>query len=243
MDASFADEVPRSRVAVLLKQFSQLADDPEPWRIAYSLAEVLLLLASATIARCDDFDDIVARGEHHLDFLRRFSPFHHGIPCVRRLQTLINRLYPVLFGRCFESRVKELWPSRHDLIAIDGKTSRRTSRSDIDLDRRVTGWGAAWLDYRLVERQQKRFAMCGFGKRCATPTARAEHLARASSRLLPKDTHRPAGRPPRHAARRNLAAAGERLSPEFELYAPAVSGELVSAPTANDSRCPRTVSA
>src|SRR5215471_1637853 len=33
---------------------------------------------------------------------------------------------PLLFGSCFESWIKELWPSRHDLIAIDGKTSRRT---------------------------------------------------------------------------------------------------------------------
>ena len=109
-----------------LKHFSQLADGREPWRIAYPLAEVLLLLTCATIAGCDDFDEIVAWGELHLDFLRRFSPFHHGIPCVRWLQTLVNRLDPVLFGRCFESWIKELWPGRHDLIAIDGKTSRRT---------------------------------------------------------------------------------------------------------------------
>jgi hypothetical protein len=38
----------------------------------YPLAEVLLLLTCDTIASCDDFDDIVAWGEHHLDFLRRF---------------------------------------------------------------------------------------------------------------------------------------------------------------------------
>jgi predicted transposase YbfD/YdcC len=31
-----------------------------------------------------------------------------------------------LFGRCFESWVKALWPDRHDFIAIDGKTARRT---------------------------------------------------------------------------------------------------------------------
>ena len=92
----------------------------------YPLAEVLLLLTCATIASCDDFEDIVAWGEQHLDFLRRFSEFHFGIPCVRWLQTLINRVDPVLFGPCFESWIKELWPDRHDLIAIDGKTSRRT---------------------------------------------------------------------------------------------------------------------
>jgi predicted transposase YbfD/YdcC len=39
---------------------------------------------------------------------------------------LVNRVDPVLFGRCFEGWIKALWPGRHDLIAIDGKTSRRT---------------------------------------------------------------------------------------------------------------------
>jgi hypothetical protein len=35
-------------------------DDREPRRVAYPLAEVLLLLTCATIASCDDFEDIVA---------------------------------------------------------------------------------------------------------------------------------------------------------------------------------------
>lgn len=126
MDAILDGEVPRARLAILLKHFSQIADDREPWRIMYPLAEVLLLLTCATICSCDDFEDIVAWGEQHLDFLRRFSAFHFGIPCVRWLQTLVNRVDPMLFGPCFESWVKALWPDRHDLIAIDGKTSRRT---------------------------------------------------------------------------------------------------------------------
>ena len=126
MDAIFDGEVPRDRLAVLLKHFSQIDDDREPWRVVYPLDEVLLLLTCATIASCDDFEDIVAWGEQHLDFLRELSDFHFAIPCVRWLQTLVNRVDPVLFGRCFESWIKELWPDRHDLIAIDGKTSRRT---------------------------------------------------------------------------------------------------------------------
>lgn len=120
------EEVPRARVAVLLKHFSELEDDREPWRVMYPLNEVLLLVTCATIASCDDFYDIVAWGEHHLDFLRQFSEFHHGIPCERWVRMLVNRVDPILFGRCFESWVAALWPSRHDLIAIDGKTARRT---------------------------------------------------------------------------------------------------------------------
>jgi predicted transposase YbfD/YdcC len=68
----------------------------------------------------------VAWGEHHIDFLRRFCEFHHGIPCERWVRTLFNRVDPVLFGRCFKSWVAALWPDRHEFIAIDGKTSRRT---------------------------------------------------------------------------------------------------------------------
>jgi predicted transposase YbfD/YdcC len=123
----FADEdLPRARVALLLEHFSELSDDREPGRIMYPLEEVLLVVTCGTIASCDDFDDIVAWGEHHLDFLRRFSEFHFGIPCGRWLRSLVNRIDPVLFGRCFEDWIAALWPDRHDLIAIDGKTARRT---------------------------------------------------------------------------------------------------------------------
>ena len=120
------EETPRARLALLLKHFSKLDDDREPWRVMYPLAEVLLLVTCATIASCDDFDDIVAWGRHHLAFLRRFSEFHYGIPCERWLRALVNRIDPVLFGRCFNSWIAALWPDRHEFIAIDGKTSRRT---------------------------------------------------------------------------------------------------------------------
>lgn len=121
------DEVmPRARLALLLDHFSRLDDERDPSRVAYPLSEVLLLVTCATIASCDDFDDIAAWGEYHLDFLRRLSPFHFGVPCARWLRALVNRVDPVLFGRCFEDWIKALWPDRHDLIAIDGKTSRRS---------------------------------------------------------------------------------------------------------------------
>ena len=120
------EELPRARLGLLLQHFSALDDEREPWRVMYPLNEVLLLVTCATIASCDDFDDIVAWGEHHLKFLQRFSEFHHGIPCERWLRTLVNRIDPLLFGRCFESWIAALWPDRHDLIAIDGKTARRT---------------------------------------------------------------------------------------------------------------------
>jgi len=126
MDLDLGDEAPRARLALLLKEFSRLDDDREPCKIAYPLAEVLLLLTCGTLSGCDDFDDIVAWGEDHLPFLREIAPFHFGIPCARWLRALMNRIDPLLFGACFESWIRALWPGRHDIIAIDGKTSRRS---------------------------------------------------------------------------------------------------------------------
>lgn len=126
IDTILDEETPRARLSLLLQHFSELGDDREPWRVMYPLKEVLLLVTCATIASCDDFDDIVAWGKHHLAFLRRFSEFHHGIPCERWLRTLVNRIDPALFGRCFNSWIAALWPHRHEFIAIDGKTARRT---------------------------------------------------------------------------------------------------------------------
>ena len=63
------EDLPKARVALLLKHFSRLDDDREPWRIVYPLSEVLLSLTCATIASCDDFDEIAAWGKYHLDLL------------------------------------------------------------------------------------------------------------------------------------------------------------------------------
>jgi predicted transposase YbfD/YdcC len=115
-----------ARLAALLQHFAEINDERENWRVAYPLKEVLLLVTCATVASCDDFEEIVSWGEHHLAFLRRFSDFYHGVPCARWLRDLMNRIDPTLFARCFEAFVASMWPGRHEFIAIDGKTARRT---------------------------------------------------------------------------------------------------------------------
>jgi predicted transposase YbfD/YdcC len=90
------------------------------------LPEVLLLVVCGTIASCDDYDDMVDWGETHLAFLRRFLPYFHGVPCADWLRTLMNRVDPEVFSTCFMSWVHETWPDAPKLVAIDGKTARRS---------------------------------------------------------------------------------------------------------------------
>jgi predicted transposase YbfD/YdcC len=94
--------------------------------VAHPLPEVLLLVVCGTIAGCDDFDDIVEWGNTHLQFLRRFLPFYHGIPSARWVNILMNRMPPEVFSACFLSWARQLRPDAPATIALDGKTSRRS---------------------------------------------------------------------------------------------------------------------
>ncbi len=116
----------KPQLRVLLDHLAAIKDTRQSWKVAYPLREVLLLVVCGTIASGDDYDDIVDWGEAHLTFLRGFAEFHHGIPCADWLRTVINRIDPDLFAACFSSWVTECWPDKPDLVAIDGKTSRRS---------------------------------------------------------------------------------------------------------------------
>jgi predicted transposase YbfD/YdcC len=116
----------RSRLGALLDHLGAIEDPREPWRVAHPLPEVLLLVVCGTIADNDDYEGIADWGEAHLAFLRRFLPYHHGVPGARWLTQLMNRINPKLFSAAFTAWVRETWPERADLVAIDGKTSRRS---------------------------------------------------------------------------------------------------------------------
>jgi len=127
MDCDELDfELPRAQLRLLLDEFSRIDDDREPCKVMYPLNEVLFLVVCGTICSCDDFDDIVLWGEHNLEFLRRFSEYYFGVPGAAWLRALLNRINPELFIPCFEAWIAAVWPERHDLISIDGKTARRT---------------------------------------------------------------------------------------------------------------------
>src|SRR5260370_39690085 len=96
------------------------------WRLSHFASRTTSLPQSSWTARSESlsaFAGIRTWGRQHLDFLRSFSEFYHGIPCERWLCKLVNRIDPILFGRCFASWVAALWPDRHDLIVVHRKNA------------------------------------------------------------------------------------------------------------------------
>jgi predicted transposase YbfD/YdcC len=116
----------KPRLRALLDHFAKIKDTRQSCKVAYPLREILFLVVCGTVAGGDDYEDIVDWGNAHLSFLRGFAEFHFGIPCADWLRTVVNRINPELFAACFTSWVEACWPDKRGLVAIDGKTSRRS---------------------------------------------------------------------------------------------------------------------
>src|SRR5215210_5281400 len=132
----------------LIEHFSALDDPRQAWKVIYPLPEIMLLVLCATLAGAEDFVEARLWGVKNLAFLRRFLPFAEGIPSHDTLNDVVNALDPALFKTCFVTWVEGLREAEPDIVAIDGKTSRRThnrakGREPLHL---VSAWAApsAW---------------------------------------------------------------------------------------------------
>lgn len=113
---------------VFLDYFKDVPDHRQPGKVAYRLDEILLLCLLATLAGAEGFTDIARFGLKKLALLRRFLPFANGTPSHDHLGDIFASLDAEAFRRCFVAWVGALTKAPLDVIAIDGKTSRRSGR-------------------------------------------------------------------------------------------------------------------
>jgi predicted transposase YbfD/YdcC len=125
-----------------LDHFSALNDPRQAWKVVYPLTEILLLVLCGTIAGAETFVEIERWGAGKLGFLRRFLPFAHGIPAHDTLNDVMNTLPASSFAECFTAWASSLRETEPDLIAIDGKTSRRARRGEAHPLHLVSAWAS-----------------------------------------------------------------------------------------------------
>ena len=109
-----------------LHYFSGLPDHRQASKVDYPLGEVLLLCLLAVLGGAETFVDIARFGEKKIDLLRRFRPFRDGTPSHDHLGDIFATLDAEAFQRCFVSWVAALTGVPAEVIAIDGKTLRRS---------------------------------------------------------------------------------------------------------------------
>ena len=110
----------------LLAHFAALRDPRKAAKVLYPLPEIMLLLLCATLAGADDFVEISLWGREQLPFLRKFLPFANGIPSHDTLSPGAPRHRSRTVQSLLHLMGGDLRQSDPDLIAVDGKTSRRT---------------------------------------------------------------------------------------------------------------------
>ena len=137
---------------VFLDYFKDLPDPRQLGKVIYPLDEVLLLCLLAVLAGSEAITRIARFGERKLELLRRFRPFHDGTPSHDHLGDILATLDAEQFQRCFVAWVAALTGVSADVIAIDGKTSRRSKRGTKEAIHMVSAFAAR---QRLVLGQVK----------------------------------------------------------------------------------------
>ncbi len=132
MDATTEDDGSLFEATVFLSHFKDLPDSRQPGKVIYPLDEVLLLVLLATLAGAEAFTDIARFGEKKLALLRRFRPFRDGTPPHDRIGDIFASLEAEPFQRCFVAWMAAVTGIPAGVIAIDGKTVRRSGRKRDD---------------------------------------------------------------------------------------------------------------
>ena len=111
---------------VFLDHFRSLPDPRQRGKVIYPLDEVLLLCLLAVLAGAESFVEIARFGTKKLELLRRFRPFADGTPSHDQLGDIFATLDAEKFQHCFVAWVASLTGAPAGVIAIDGKTVRRS---------------------------------------------------------------------------------------------------------------------
>lgn len=126
MDSGTAAGTAFDETVVFLRYFEDLPDPRQPGKVTYPLDEILLLCLVAVLAGADCFTEIALFGVKKLEFLRRFRPYRDGTPTHDHLGDILATLDAEAFQRCFVAWVAARTGLAEGVIAIDGKTVRRS---------------------------------------------------------------------------------------------------------------------
>jgi predicted transposase YbfD/YdcC len=111
--------------------FVAITDPRQPGKVEHDLTELLVVAVSAVLAGADTFVEIAMWAQERLDWLRRYLKLAHGIPSHDTFGRLFGLIDPGEFEAAFRQWVRGAVPALGaDVVAIDGKTSRRSGRLD-----------------------------------------------------------------------------------------------------------------
>jgi predicted transposase YbfD/YdcC len=111
--------------------FVSIEDPRQAAKVEHDLVELLVVAVAAVLAGADTFVEIEIWAEEKLDWLRRYLPLVHGIASHDTFGRMFGLIEPGQFEAAFRRWMQGILPALDaQVVAIDGKTSRRSGGVD-----------------------------------------------------------------------------------------------------------------
>jgi predicted transposase YbfD/YdcC len=115
----------------LADMFVSIEDPRQAAKVEHDLVELLVVAVAAVLAGADTFVEIEIWAEEKLDWLRQYLPLVHGIASHDTFGRLFGLIEPGQFEAAFRRWMQGVLPALDaQVVAIDGKTSRRSGGMD-----------------------------------------------------------------------------------------------------------------
>jgi len=112
--------------------FVSISDPRQAGKVEHDLVELLVVAVNAVLVGADTFVEIELWAKEKLDWLRGYLKLKAGIPSHDTFGRLFGLIDPIQFEAAFRRWVGSILPALEAdaVVAIDGKSSRRTGKVD-----------------------------------------------------------------------------------------------------------------
>ena len=111
--------------------FVSIEDPRQTAKVKHDLVELLVVAVNAVLVGADTFTEIELWAEEKLEWLQGYLRLPHGIPSHDTFGRIFGLIDPEQFESAFRRWVSSILPTLGtEIVAIDGKTSRRSGGID-----------------------------------------------------------------------------------------------------------------
>ena len=135
-----------SAAPAILEHFRELDDPRRDINKRHKLIDIITIAICASICGADKWTQIADFGNAKCDWLCKFLELPNGIPSHDTFRRIFARITPESFHACFQTWVQSIFSATNgQVVAIDGKTARRSgnSKSDQPPLHIVSAWASA----------------------------------------------------------------------------------------------------
>lgn len=110
----------------IIEHFSELPDPRILLKTHHNLVDIVTMALCAVLAGADDWVEIAAHAKARESWFKEFLKLEGGIPSHDTFGRVFALLDPDAFAKCFIDWVRALVNISNEVVAVDGKTLRRS---------------------------------------------------------------------------------------------------------------------